>query len=430
MRPEHALVLFHLRVGARLALRVLAPVLAACLFVYYILRPEFTLEIARILFVEASLLEAGLAGTLLLLGLARIVAPRLAAGSGGWARSLPADSATRRLAAVLSMLVAEAPLLAVLGALAWAVTDPGPMPGVAYIVRVAEHVVRVAPHIAGLVLGATAAGLARLPPLPSLPMRVLPLAACYLSFGRDPAVVGVSGLLLALAAALSVRTAPARRRHGPRRRLLSFAFFPALALRAVRGRILLAYLPAVFVLGAAWLFLRNNDLSARPAFALSLFGLSLAITAFIATAADILASRRPVWPWLRSLPLSAAARVRDDALLLALLALPLAIGLALLRRPAAEAVYLFGPVAWFAIRGAGTMREAGDRPFGTLGTVAVEGTILSLLLALLPTASFLLAAATPMAFLLARNAERRLKPTLWSERHHSNAGDPLSWSAS
>jgi hypothetical protein len=76
------------------------------------------------------------------------------------------------------------------------------------------------------------------------------------------------------------------------------------------------------------------------------------------------------------------------------------------------------------------MREAGDRPFGTLGTVAVEGTILSLVVALVPPASYILAAAAPAAFLLARNAERRLKPTLWAERHHSNAGDPLSWSAS
>ncbi|MCK7476698.1 MAG: hypothetical protein M0C28_03425 [Candidatus Moduliflexus flocculans] len=362
--------------------------------------------------------------------MARIVAPRIAAGSGGWARSLPADFGTRRLAGVLSMLVAEAPLLAVLSALAWAVTDPGPMPGATDIVRLTEHVGRVAPHLAGLVLGATAAGLARLPPLPSLPMRALPLAACYLSFGRDPAVVGLSGLVLALATALSGRSTTVRKHHGPRRRLLSFAFFPALALRAVRGRILLAYLPALAVLGAAWLFLRNNDLAARPALALSLFGLSLAVTAFIATAADILASRRPVWPWLRSLPLSSAARVRDDAQLLALLASPLAAGFALLQRPAQEAVYLLGAVAWLAIRAAGTMREAGDRPFGTLGTVAVEGTILSLVVALVPPASFLLLAATPAAFLLARNAERRLKPTLWVERRHSNAGDPLSWSAS
>jgi hypothetical protein len=133
---------------------------------------------------------------------------------------------------------------------------------------------------------------------------------------------------------------------------------------------------------------------------------------------------------LRSLPRAAAARVKDDALFLAMLALPLLGGLALLGRPAWEAVYLVGPLAWLAIRGTGAMREAGDRPFGALGRVAIEGTILSLVLALLPWTSFLLAASTPAAFLFARNAERRLKPTRWAERHHSNAGDPLSWSAS
>jgi hypothetical protein len=51
-------------------------------------------------------------------------------------------------------------------------------------------------------------------------------------------------------------------------------------------------------------------------------------------------------------------------------------------------------------------------------------------LALLPWTSGLLAAAAPLAFIFARNAERRFKPTRWAERHHSNAGDPLSWSAS
>ena len=79
MKPEAAFFLFHLRVGARVALRVLAPVLAATFFLYYILRPEFTLELARILFLEGSLVESGTIGALLLLGLARgerLPAPR------------------------------------------------------------------------------------------------------------------------------------------------------------------------------------------------------------------------------------------------------------------------------------------------------------------------------------------------------------------
>jgi hypothetical protein len=123
--------------------------------------------------------------------------------------------------------------------------------------------------------------------------------------------------------------------------------------------------------------------------------------------------------------------VLDDAVLLAFLGLALvAFGPAILRQPAWQAVYLLGPLAWLAIRGAGAVRESGDRPFGALGQIAIEGAILSLVLALLPWTSFVLAAATPGAFLLARNAERRLKPTRWAERRHSSAGDPLSWSAS
>jgi len=34
------------------------------------------------------------------------------------------------------------------------------------------------------------------------------------------------------------------------------------------------------------------------------------------------------------------------------------------------------------------------------------------------------------ALALARAAERRFKPTVWAERRHLDAGDPLSWSAS
>lgn len=416
MKPEPALFLFHLRVGARLALRVLAPVLAVCLFLYYILRPEFTLELARILFVDGSPAESGLAGSVLLLGLARIVVPRIAAGSGGWARSLPARAGARRLSTVLSVLVAETPMLIVLGGLAAVVTAPDP-----------RH---IAIRIAGLLVGAAAAGLAWLPSRGSPWMRLIPLAACFFSFAGDTIIVGLAAVVLAISTARPVHDFAPRNRRGPRRSLPARGFFPALALRAVRGPILIAYVPAAAVLGAGWLFLRNNDLAARPAFAVSLIGLALALVVFIAVAADILASRRPAWPWLRSLPRSAAGRVRDDAFLLALLALPLAGGLALLGRPAREAIYLAGPLPWLAIRGAAAMRQAADRPFGAFGQVAVEGAIAALVIALLPPASFALAAAAPAAFLAARNAERRFKPTLWVERHHSSAGDPLSWGAS
>ena len=115
MRAEAAFLRFHLRVGARLAVRILAPVLAVIFFVFYILRPEFILALARALFVEGSLIESGLVGTLLLVGMARAVMPRITAGRAGWARSLPADGRALRALEVLSSVVAEMPLLAVLG---------------------------------------------------------------------------------------------------------------------------------------------------------------------------------------------------------------------------------------------------------------------------------------------------------------------------
>ena len=416
MKPGAALFLFHLRVGARLALRVLAPVLAAMLFLFYVLGPWFTLELARILFLEGSLVESGVVGTLLLLALARVVAPRIASGGAGWARSLPMSGGTLRRLAVLSMVVAQSPLLAVLCGLAWGVAGPDPA--------------RVATHIAGLLVGAAAAGLVALPAPAFHWTRLLPATACFLSFSGNGAGLGAAAVLLVLSAAFPGELPASRKGRRPRRSLPSAAFFLGLSLRAVRGLIALAYLLPLIVLAAARLFLMNNELAADTAFSLSLFGIILSLAAFIGPAADTLASRRPAWPWLRSLPRSAALRVSDDVLYLALHALPLVFGLILLGRPAREAAFLAGPLAWLAIRGAGAMRMAGDRPFGVLGQIFVEGTILSLTVALLPWTSWLLAGATPIAFLFARNAEQRLKPTRWAELHHSNAGDPLSWSAS
>jgi hypothetical protein len=288
---------------------------------------------------------------------------------------------------------------------------------------------RTATHIAGLVIGAAAAGLAVLPAASARWTRAVPLAACFISFAGGPASVAAASALLVLAAIWPEGGPPRRRPRGPRRELAQALFFPALSLRAVRARIALAYVPAAAVIGAARLFMENNRPGPRLSLAASFLAVGLSLAAFIAPAADVLAARRPAWPWLRSLPRSAAARVGDDAILLTLLALPLLAGLAVLGRPAGEIIYFPGPLTWLAVRASGAIREAGERPFGVLGQVGLEGAIVALVLAVLPWASFLLAPALPAAFLLARNAERRLKPTRWAERHHSNAGDPLSWSA-
>lgn len=416
MNAGAAFLLFQLRVGTRLALRILAPVLAAILFLFYFLRPEFTVALARALFIEGSLIESGLIGTLLLVGMARAVVPRITAGRAGWARSLPAGGRALRALEIFSSVIAEVPLLAVLGVLAWAVARPDR--------------VRVALLLAGLLVGAAAAGLFCLLGSSSSRSKLLAVAACFLSLSGNGIllVAAAAILILALAVPGDFESRPSRRR--PRRGLPSGSFFFWLSLRAAGGRIVLAYVPAAIILAASRLFLENNELAPATAFSLSLFGLILGLAVFVGLAADVLAARRPVWLWLRSLPLSAAARIRFDALFLGFWALPTASGLALLGRPAWEFVFLAGPLAWFAFRGAGAMREAANQPFGVLGKIFVEGTILSMGIAVIPWISWLLAVAAPVAFFFARNAERRVKPSLWAERRHLSAGDPLSWSAS
>ncbi|NTV82079.1 MAG: hypothetical protein HGA24_11735, partial [Candidatus Aminicenantes bacterium] len=299
MNAGAAFLLFHLWVGARLALRILAPVLAAILFLFYILRPEFMLALARALFIEGSLAESGVAGTLLLLGIARAVTPRISAGRAGWARSLPAKGRVLRALEILSSIVGAAPLLAVLGVLAWAVARPDR--------------VRVALLLAGLLAGAAAASLISLQGPAALKRKLLPAVACFLSFSGNGILLVAAAAILALAMAAPGDAGRARPRRRPRRSLPPASFFYWLSLRAVGARIVLAYVPAAIVLGAGRLFVENNDLAANTAFSLSLFGLALGLAVFIGLAADALAARRPAWPWLRSLPLSAAARIGSDA---------------------------------------------------------------------------------------------------------------------
>lgn len=417
VKAEAAFLRFHLRVGARLALRILAPVLAAILFLFYVLRPEFVLALARALYLEGSLVESGLAGILLLLGMARAVTPRITAGRAGWARSLPADGRVLRALEILSSIIAEAPLLMVLGALVWAVAGPSP--------------VRVALHLAGLVVGAASAGLFYLRGrTSSLAGKLLPAAACFLSFSGNGVLLLAAAAILLVAVAVPEEAAGGRGRRRPRHSLPSACFFYGLSLRAVGVRIVLAYIPAAVILAGCRLFLENNELAANQKFSLSLFGQTLGLAAFIGLAAHALAARRPSWPWLHSLPLSAATRIRSDALFLGLNALPIASGLALLGRQAWEVAFLAGPLVWLALLGAGAMRQAADRPFGVLGQVFIEGTIIAVSVAVVPWISLLLIISAPIAFLSARSVERRLKPSLWAERHHLSTGDPLSWSAS
>lgn len=180
-------------------------------------------------------------------------------------------------------------------------------------------------------------------------------------------------------------------------------------------------------MGAAWAFVANNELAPEHVRLAARLGGGLATVLLLASLGESLAVRRPAWPWSRSLPWTAAQRVRSDALFLALHALPLVL-LAAAVHPAALAVLAILP--FLAVRAAGAMRRAPERRTGASGEILAEGFLLAALVALLPWTSLLALAGTPFAVRAAAERDKRQKVSRWLELHHLAAGDPQSWSAS
>jgi hypothetical protein len=201
---------------------------------------------------------------------------------------------------------------------------------------------------------------------------------------------------------------------------------PRLALRALRWRIVPCYLATLPPLAAAAFFLHNNRLDPAQARRAALLGGALACVALLAALAGALAERRPAWPWARSLPVAAARRVRDDALLLGLACLPPLAATALLCPVAAAP--LAATVPLLAAAAAAALRRPPAARLGARGELTIEGLLAAALVSLLPWTALALLAAAPLALRAAAHRERELKVSLWLERHHLAAGDPLSWS--
>ncbi len=109
-----AFLRFHLKVGARIGLRLLAPVLAGLFAVYYLLRPELVLLLAERLLKGADGLRRGLTLSVLTGIFVSAIAPRVTLGLGGWLRHLPASSRRHRALAAAAIWTAATPILVVL----------------------------------------------------------------------------------------------------------------------------------------------------------------------------------------------------------------------------------------------------------------------------------------------------------------------------
>jgi hypothetical protein len=417
-----ALLRFHLHVGARLALRALMPTVAAAVGGFFLLGDDFVVSFARLLFGPGSTGGSGVLIGFAAIGFASTAAPRVCRGLGGWMRHLPIHGKAQRRAALVAIAVAQAPLLLGLAAFSWVATDFG------------KHFGPWMIDLLSFLVCAPAAALVVMPIERPLAVRPLALAASIASVSGGVWPLGAA-VLLVLAADFVAGELPRHSTAGtpiPRRGWLGAGGLPGLielriAWRALKWRLLSAWTIGLLPLGAAFLFVANNELAPRHVRLAALLCGAGAVVLLFADLGEALGVRRPAWPWVRSLPWSADRRVRADALLLSAHALPLLLVTAKIDLLAAGAVLALVP--WLAARAAGAVRRAPERRTGASGEILMEGFLLAAAVALLPWLSLIALIATPWALKMAAERERAQKVSRWLELHHLAVGDPQSWSA-
>ncbi len=422
-----SLFAFHLQVGARVALRMFTPVLAAAAAaaVLYGSPAVIFAPLVALLSPASPSLTAGLLATVLSTALAGFALRRLSLGLGGWIRHLPADGVAHRRAVTAGLVAAQAPLLLLLGGTGIAAWSAAPGPSLVRLVGVVPcawgsclAVLRVQRVGARLLAVAAAVGAF------SGALAVLPAALAFLAVAEitaGPLRGAVTGRSPAGRHVDPLGTARATRGDWAALRLTATTSW-----RALRWRIFASWCLAAPALLPAALFVRNNDLlPAHRVGAARLAGVAAAVLV-IAWLGDQLATRRPQWPWVRSLPWSALTRAGHDAALLLGATVPVTAAAAALAPEALPALLATSPL--LALRGAAAIRKPRTGPWGASGPLVAEGALAGMLVTLVPWLAVAALALTPLAALAAERAEQRRSVGQWNELQHLALGDPLSWS--
>lgn len=416
MIPPMSLARFHVSVGARLAMRALVPAVVGAVAGGMLLGDDFLVTLAHSLFGPESAGGSWVMIALAAMGAASMAAPRICRGLDGWMRHLPVSGLAHRRAAVLAVAVAQSPLLLLLAFLSLAGTKQAE----AFLV-----------DLLGLAVTGLAAAVLAVPAKRRLARGVLALASAVVAGSGGWIELALGAVLLAAADGVAGPLGRTRIASPPRKAEPGLVPFQArIAWRALGWRIADSYALGLLPVLAAFAFVTNNELAPAHERLGTLLGSGTGVVLLFAQLAEMLAVRRPAWPWSRSLPWSAAERVAFDALFLGLHALPL-LGLAAWVLPARlPLLAVVASVPLLALRAAGAMRRAPERRAGASGEVLAEGMLLAALVALVPWTSVLALAAAPFALRAAAERERRQKVSRWLELHHLAVGDPQSWSAS
>lgn len=409
--PAKAFFLFHLHVGIRLALRIFIPATVVFFALYYVLGYEFFLSLMATI-LDGGLLLSGVFSAFVCVIIAGFAARRICLGLNGWIRHLPSNSHTRRRTAAISLLFAQLPILFILAGLA----------------SIASKLFKISatPYLAGLPLLGLSCGLCVLPVRQKIISRPTAVLAGIFFTSNDWSIM-LGGVLLFVAAdSLSGPLVLKKRRSRSHRQIKSRFFAVSLNCRAIHLRSLMPYLFSLVILGATQLFLVNNNPAPQLAERVIRFGGTLSMVVFCSIYTTMLASRRPPWPWVRSLPWSARSKIMWDSSFVGLLLFPLLALLSLMNLksmlPLASSLPLLSVYSTYSIH------HAPESLGGASGRVLLYGSIGALSISLIPWLSLFFLAITPLVFKRAIEAEKHQKVSRWLEHHHLAAGDSHSWS--
>jgi hypothetical protein len=347
-------------------------------------------------------------------GLAREAVPRLTLGLGGWTRSLPVDGVQHRRGVMYGLPIVQIPLAtAVMLA--------------ALLTVVGYHMPLSWPKLIGAPLALYAACGAAVPArrwIVSTPCfgasAILAALGHWSTLGAAVALFVIGDRIAGALRFSAARTGLAPATPGALR-MYRFTW------RAVGWRLLAPAPVAVLAIAAAWFYTHNNALApADVAFVARLWSV-IALALYIGGLGDVVASRRPLWPWIRSLPWSSAQRAVDDAIVVGAPALGVALAIAIVDpQTVVIALAILPPLAGLGVV---LLRGARRRLTRVSGRMIVIGILLGTAVAFAPWLAVIVLGTTPLLLRYAAHLDRREVVTGWKELHHDAAGDSLAWSA-
>jgi hypothetical protein len=353
--------------------------------------------------------------TLIAYALAHDGVHRLTLGLSGWTRSLPVDGVQHRRGVMYGLPIIQLPLMAaaVVGAL---------------LTVVAFHWPVAIPKLLGAPLALVAAGAAVIPARRWIIATPLFGASALVASLGNWRALGLAAVLFVVAdlTAGSLRfppPTPAVSSPASPGTLRMFRF----TWRAMGLRLLLPLPISMLALAAAWFYSRNNELSPTDTGFVARLWASIAIALYLGAVGDIVASRKPTWPWLRSLPWSSTDRVIDDAIAIGVPGLGIALASAVV--DLRTVVFALASLVPLAVLAAGLIRGARRRLTRVSGPLVVVGIVLGTAGAFYPWIAGVALASTPLLVRLAARRDRREIVTGWKELYHDAAGDTLAWSA-